>query len=72
MSDAEKPTPSAEEKAVEAEIAARLTEFNRHKKELLDPLRKVYERAKTEPFDVTMRGEISNLMPAYIFGERRS
>ena len=52
MSNPEKPTPEAREKAVEAEIAARETNFKRHKKELLDLLRKVYERGpKAEPFD---------------------
>ena len=52
MSHAEKPTPNAREKAVKAEIVARETNFKRHKKELLDPLRKVYERGpRTEPFD---------------------
>ena len=40
------------EKAVEAEIAAREANFERHKKELLDLLRKVYERGpKAKPFD---------------------
>ena len=52
MSNAEKAAPSAKEKAVEAETAARKTNFERHKKELLDLLRKVYERERnTKPFD---------------------
>ena len=52
MSDAEKPTPNAGKKAVEAEIAAHETNFKRHKEELLDMLRKVYERSpKAKPFD---------------------
>ena len=50
MRDAEETAASAREKAVEKELATRLTAFNRHKKDLLDLLRK--ERgAKTEPFD---------------------
>ena len=48
MSEAERETPSAEEKAVAAEIATHLTAFNRHRMGLLNTLRKVHE---TEPFD---------------------
>jgi hypothetical protein len=52
MSDAKKPAPTAGEKVVEAEIAAHLTAFERHRKELLDLLRDVYERrSQTKPFD---------------------
>jgi hypothetical protein len=52
MSDAKKPTPNAGKKAVEAQIAAHLTAFDRHRTELLDPLRELYERGpKTKPFD---------------------
>ena len=52
MSDAEKAAPSAKEKDVEAETAARKTNFERHKEELLDPLRELYERERTtKPFD---------------------
>lgn len=50
MSDAEERVPTAGEKVIEAKIAAHLTEFDRHKKGLLDPLRKAYE-PKTKPFD---------------------
>ncbi len=52
MSDAQELAATAAEKAVEAEIAAHETNFERHKDELLDLLRKVYERSpKTKPFD---------------------
>jgi hypothetical protein len=52
MSDAEKPPPTAGEKAVEAEIAAHLTAFDRHRKQLLDILRSEYKRSRqTNPFD---------------------
>ena len=52
MSESRKASPNAREKAVEAEIAARENNFKRHKEELLDPLRKVYERSpKAKPFD---------------------
>lgn len=54
MKKAETRAPSAGEKAVEAEIAARENNFKRHKKKLLDPLRNVYERSpKAKPFDET-------------------
>jgi hypothetical protein len=52
MSDAQDLAATAAAKAVEAEIAAHETNFERHKDELLDLLRKVYERSpKTKPFD---------------------
>jgi hypothetical protein len=52
MSEAETRAPSAGEEAVEAEIAAHLTTFNRHRKELLGTLRQVHERGpKALSFD---------------------
>jgi hypothetical protein len=52
MSEAETRVASARETAVEAEIAAHLTIFNRHRKELLGALRQVHERgSKTVSFD---------------------
>ena len=52
MREAETRAPGAGEKAVETEIAAHQTNFKRHKKELMDLLRKVYERSpKTQPFN---------------------
>jgi len=47
MSDVGEPAPSAAEKVVEAEIATHAANFKRHRKELLDILRK----EQTEPFD---------------------
>jgi len=72
MSDAEKPIPNAVEKAVEAEIAAHETNFNLHKKELLDPLRKVYERSqKTKPFDANNAWRDLSFM-AYVYLRREA
>ena len=52
MSDAKKTPPNARKKAVGAEIAVRKTNFERHKEELLNPLRELHERSpKTKPFD---------------------
>ena len=70
MSTAEKTTAKARKKAVEAEIAAREADFKQHKKELLDPLRKVYERRPTaEPFDENRAWRHLGFM-AYVYFRR--
>jgi hypothetical protein len=52
VTEADTQAPSASEKAVEAKIAARKANFERHKKKLLKLLRELYERSpKTKPFD---------------------
>ena len=72
MSTAEKTTAKARKKAVEAEIAAREADFKRHKKKLLHPLRKTYERSpRAEPFDENKAWRHLGFM-AYVYFRREA
>ncbi len=72
MSDAQELAPTAAEKAVEAEIAAHETNFERHKDKLLDLLRKVYERnPKTKSFDANNAWRHLRFM-AYVYLRREA